>query len=71
MFVLPVALILPSLLFAVIQDAPLALQETLSNTIFFALVASIGYVAASLTVGVKPNQIPVVSEAAERAVGPF
>jgi hypothetical protein len=66
-----VALILPSLLFAVIQDAPLYVQEPLTNTIFFALVASIGYVAFSLALGMKPNQIPVVSEAAEAAVGPF
>lgn len=69
--VLDVALILPSLIFAILKDAPLYVQEPLTNTVFFALVSSILYVTVSLAFGDKPNQIPVISEAAEMAVGPF
>jgi hypothetical protein len=68
---LDVALVLPSILFNLIKDAPLYVQEPLSNFFFFTLLACLAYIGSSIVQGEKPNQIPVVSEAAEMAVGPF
>ena len=63
--------ILPSLLFTLIQNAPISVQEPLTNLVFFCFAASLGYVVTAIAKREKPNQIPVISQAADMSIGPF
>ena len=50
---------------------PEALVEPASSAVFFFIVASILYSCGSNALGKLPNNIPVISQAAERSLGPF
>ncbi|EWM20912.1 plant like protein [Nannochloropsis gaditana] len=71
--ILDVALVIPSILTSILREqaAPVWVQEPVANTLFFILSASLAYVAVKLTLGQKPNEIPLISEAAEMTAGPF
>jgi len=70
---LDIALVIPSILTSILREqaAPVWVQEPVANTLFFILSASLLYVSAKLALGEKPNEIPLVSEAAELTSGPF
>ena len=51
--------------------APRFLAEPANNFVFYTMIAMIGYSIYSNIVGKKPDQIPIVSEAAEMQLGPF
>lgn len=71
--ILDIALVIPSILTSILREqaAPVWVQEPVANTLFFILSASLLYVSAKLALGEKPNEIPLVSEAAELTSGPF
>merc|ERR1712146_588127 len=69
--VLDVAIVLPGIILALLENAPLYVQEPISNLFFFCLVASVGYSWISIARGMRPNEIPIISQAAEMSVGPF
>lgn len=69
--VLDVAIVLPGIILALLENAPLYVQEPISNLFFFCLIASVGYSWISIARGVRPNEIPIISQAAEMSVGPF
>jgi hypothetical protein len=46
-------------------------SEILINLSFYILVSSLVYCLGSNIQGREPNQIPVISEAANRALGPM
>ncbi|KAJ8609704.1 hypothetical protein CTAYLR_008443 [Chrysophaeum taylorii] len=73
--ILDIALIFPQLIGslgnAVKIQLPPALLEPASTTVFFAVSISILYAIFSNCNGNTPNNIPVVSEAADRSIGPF
>jgi len=50
---------------------PRYLMESSSNFVYYTYMAMVLYSIASNLSGQKPNQIPVISQAAEMAVGPF
>mmetsp|Transcript_15775 Transcript_15775/g.23899 ORF Transcript_15775/g.23899 Transcript_15775/m.23899 type:complete len:205 (-) Transcript_15775:524-1138(-) len=50
---------------------PRYLMESCSNFVYYTYMAMVLYSITSNLRGQKPNQIPVLSEAAEMAVGPF
>ena len=51
--------------------APLLALQVCSNTVFYSMVLAIGYSWYSIAQGKTPDQVPVVSEAANQAIGPF
>lgn len=69
--VLDVAIVLPSIILALLENAPLYVQEPISNLFFFCLVASVGYAWVSIARGIRPTEIPIISQAADMSVGPF
>ena len=72
---LDIALIFPQLfqqLFgALTVKFPEALVEPASSFVFFFITVSIVYSCGSNALGKPPNQIPVISAAAEQSIGPF
>jgi hypothetical protein len=70
---LDIILIFPSLFGSVLGGniIPRILAEPASNFVYYGLVASVGYAIVSNLQGKTPNQIPIISEAAESQVGPF
>jgi len=69
---LDVTLILPSLSSLMSWlVVPEYIKEPATNFFFYYLVTSVGYSLFSNLSGKKPNQIPLISEAAEMQVGPF
>ena len=73
--ILDIALIFPQLLGSVTGtlkfDLPPTVAEPLSTTVFLAVTLSILYSVQANLRSQIPNGIPVVSEAAERSIGPF
>lgn len=70
---LDVVLILPQLLGGAVASSgvPGWIIEAGSSTIFYAVVASVGYAVVSNAQGQVPDQIPAVSEAVEAQIGPY
>ena len=67
-----IALIFPDLIgSAMSKNTPMFLIEPATNFVFYAYATSIGYSIISNLSGKTPRGIPVISEAADRAVGPF
>lgn len=68
-----IALIFPEILGSAMASQPIPryLVEPATNFVYYTYMAMIIYSVASNLSGKKPNQIPVISEAAEMAVGPF
>lgn len=67
-----IALIFPDLLGSTMsKSAPMFLVEPCTNFVFYAYAAACGYSIFSNLTGKTPKSIPIISEAAERAVGPF
>ena len=67
-----IALIFPDLIgsFAP-KNIPLAIVEPCNNFVFYAYASAVGYSIFSNIRGKTPREIPFISEAADRAVGPF
>jgi len=68
---LDIAFIIPNFFGGVGQMVPIEVQQVLSNTVFYSMVLAIGYSWFSIAQGKTPDQVPVVSEAANQAIGPF
>ena len=68
---LDIAFIIPGFVGSAGKMFPLAMQQVGCNTIFYAMVLSIGYAWYSCAQGKTPDQIPIVSDAANQAIGPF
>ena len=68
---LDIAFIIPGFVGGAGKMFPLAMQQVGCNTIFYAMVLSIGYAWYSIAQGKTPDQIPIVSDAANQAIGPF
>ena len=72
---LDIALIFPQLFQSIFGatsiKVPEALVEPSSSFVFFFIVASIIYSCGSNALGKTPNQIPIISQAAEQSIGPF
>ncbi|GMH50036.1 hypothetical protein TrRE_jg7819 [Triparma retinervis] len=69
---LDIALIFPSLFGGAANELPRYLVEPATNFVFYAFAASIVYCFFSnLALGKEPNEIPVVSSAANQQLGPF
>lgn len=68
---LDIVLIFPSLFGSLGMNFPRILAEPASNFVYYGLVASVGYAVISNLQGKTPNEIPIVSEAAEAQTGPF
>mmetsp|Transcript_3138 Transcript_3138/g.3721 ORF Transcript_3138/g.3721 Transcript_3138/m.3721 type:complete len:246 (+) Transcript_3138:59-796(+) len=70
-----IALIFPELFSSISgsagQNLPRIVLETSSNLVFYTYAAAIGYSVISNLLGEKPDQIPVLSEAAEQSIGPM
>ena len=67
-----IALIFPELIgSAMSKNTPMFLIEPATNFVYYAYVASIGYSIFSNLSGKTPRGIPFISEAADRAIGPF
>eukprot|EP00814_Leptocylindrus_danicus_P011745 CAMPEP_0116005336 /NCGR_PEP_ID=MMETSP0321-20121206/1111_1 /TAXON_ID=163516 /ORGANISM="Leptocylindrus danicus var. danicus, Strain B650" /LENGTH=217 /DNA_ID=CAMNT_0003473757 /DNA_START=41 /DNA_END=694 /DNA_ORIENTATION=+ len=67
-----IALIFPELIgSAMSKSTPMYLVEPCTNFVFYAYAAACGYSIFSNLTGKTPKGIPIISEAAERAVGPF
>lgn len=67
-----IALIFPELLGSFSQASfPRAIVEPASNFVYYTYMAMIIYSISSNLAGKKPNQIPIISEAAEMSIGPF
>lgn len=68
---LDIALIIPGFVGSAGQSFPLMLQETGCNTVFYFMVLSIGYSWYSIAQGKAPDQIPIISDAAQQSIGPM
>mmetsp|Transcript_10372 Transcript_10372/g.31717 ORF Transcript_10372/g.31717 Transcript_10372/m.31717 type:complete len:202 (+) Transcript_10372:2-607(+) len=68
---LDLILILPGLFSGLGGQVPRAVTETASNTVFYAMLVSVGYAAVENAKGNLPNQIPLVSESVDSQIGPF
>jgi len=67
-----IALIFPSLFGSAADALPRYLVEPATNFVFYAFATSIVYCFVSnLVLGKEPNEIPVVSSAANEQLGPF
>ena len=68
-----VALIFPEILGSTLPKTlfPRIVVEPCTNFIFYTLVAMLAYSIVSNLAGKKPNQIPIISDAAQSAIGPF
>ena len=67
-----IALIFPEILGSVTQNNfPRMIVEPATNFVYYTYVSAVIYSIVSNLTGKKPNQIPIISEAAEMAVGPF
>lgn len=67
-----IALIFPEILYSVTPDnLPLLIVEPATNFVYYAYISAVLYSIISNLRGVKPNQIPIISDAAEMAIGPF
>jgi len=67
-----IALIFPELLGSVTpNNLPLMVVEPSTNFVYYAYISAVLYSIFSNLTGKKPNQIPVISDAAEMALGPF
>ena len=68
---LDIAFIIPGFVGSAGQSFPLILQETGCNTIFYMMILAIGYSWYSIAQGKAPDQIPIVSDAAQQSIGPM
>jgi hypothetical protein len=68
-----VALVIPEVIAGSMEgsDIPRYIMEPCSNFTYYAYMSMIVYCLVSNLRGRKPNEIPFISETAERAVGPF
>jgi hypothetical protein len=68
-----VALVFPEIIASSMSDAdlPRTILEPSSNFVYYTYMAMVLYSISSNLTGVKPNQIPWISNAAETWVGPF
>lgn len=69
-----IALILPSLvggLASIGGEISPVITTPAENFVFYFLIATISYSVGSNLLGKVPNGIPIISEAAERSIGPF
>ena len=71
--IIDVVLVFPELIAASMEDSnlPRSLLEPCSNFVYYLYMSMVVYSVSSNLRGLKPNRIPLVSEAAEMAVGPF
>ena len=68
---LDIAFIIPNFFGNAGNMFPIEVQQVCSNTVFYSMVLAIGYSWFSIAQGKTPDQVPVVSEAANQAIGPF
>ena len=68
---LDIALIIPGFVGSAGQSFPLLLQETGCNTVFYCMILAIGYAWYSIAQGKAPDQIPIISDAANQSIGPM
>jgi len=68
---LDIALIIPGFVGNAGSMFPIELQQVGSNTVFYFMVLVIGYAWVSIAQGKTPDQVPVLSDAANQAIGPF
>ena len=68
---LDIAFIIPGFVGSAGKMFPLAMQQVGSNTVFYFMVLSIGYAWYSIAQGKTPDQIPIVSDAANQSIGPY
>ena len=68
---LDIALIIPGFVGSAGKMFPLELQQVGSNTVFYFMVLVIGYSWYSIAQGKTPDQVPIISDAANQAIGPF
>ena len=68
---LDIALLIPSFFGGIGKAFPYELQAIGSNTVFYFMVGVVVYSWFSVAQGKVPNQVPVLSEAAEIQIGPL
>mmetsp|Transcript_31639 Transcript_31639/g.77508 ORF Transcript_31639/g.77508 Transcript_31639/m.77508 type:complete len:219 (+) Transcript_31639:288-944(+) len=68
---LDILLIFPQLFSNLSGQVPLGVVEALSNSVFYGMVAAVGYAVVSNIKGEIPNQIPGVSSSVDQMLGPY
>lgn len=68
---LDIALIIPGLFSGLGKSVPLAIAEPCGNVVYYFYVATLLYSIGSNLAGKTPTGIPIISENANRALGPF
>jgi len=68
---LDIAFIIPGFVGSAGQGFPVIMQQTGCNTIFYIMVLAIGYSWYAIAQGKTPDQIPIVSDAANQSIGPM
>ena len=68
---LDIALLIPSFFGSIGKIFPYELQAIGSNTVFYFMAGVVAYSWFSVAQGKVPNQVPVLSDAAEMQIGPF
>lgn len=68
---LDIVFIIPGFFRGVNFGFPQIVGQTCSNTVFYLMVLSIGYAWVQIAQGKDANEIPIVSDAANQAIGPM
>ena len=68
---LDIALIIPGFVGSAGSMFPVDLQVVGSNTVFYFMVLVVGYAWTSIAQGNVPDQVPVLSDAANQSIGPM
>ncbi|KAJ8908250.1 hypothetical protein NDN08_008341 [Rhodosorus marinus] len=68
---LDLILIIPALFGGAAAQMPRFIAETGANTVFYSILAAVGYAVIENIRGELPNKIPLVSESVDSQIGPF
>mmetsp|Transcript_13256 Transcript_13256/g.40737 ORF Transcript_13256/g.40737 Transcript_13256/m.40737 type:complete len:222 (+) Transcript_13256:184-849(+) len=67
---LDMTILIPQLLLMFTANLPPFLEEAVSNAVFYAMTAAVGYSLSRIVRGILPREIPFVSDAVEYQLGP-